>query len=182
MRIISGKYKGKKLIIPNKNITRPTTDRLKETLFNILKHRYKINFETSVVLDCFSGSGSLGLECISRGCERAWFIDNNKEALSVIKKNITLIKAEPFSKVILEDITKLTFTNIEKKFDLIFLDPPYSSNLIDATLINILKQNILSNSCYFIIESNIVNYNFDFIKLIDTLKVGNNIHYICTTL
>ena len=90
MRVISGKFKKKKLLLPDPKITRPLRDYVKESLFNLLTHTKSLNFEfdKSIVLDIFSGSGSFGIECLSRGSERAIFIEKNKDTLSILKKNI----------------------------------------------------------------------------------------------
>src|SRR6056300_1711838 len=96
MRIISGIYKGKKLIIPDDKFTRPLKDLVKESIFNLITHSNKItvNIEKSNVLDLFSGSGSFGLECISRGSSKVVFFENKRSILKVLKQNINSIDKE----------------------------------------------------------------------------------------
>ena len=108
MRIISGSNKGKKLILPNDKITRPLKDMAKESIFNILSHAKYVNFqlEDSKVLDLFSGIGSFGLECISRGSKYVFFFENYPPVLKILKNNISNLKYENQSKVIDVDAFK----------------------------------------------------------------------------
>ena len=129
MRIISGLNKGKKLIMPNDKSTRPLKDMAKESIFNILTHASYINFhlKDSKVLDLFSGVGSFGLECISRGSKLVFFLENYPSVLEILKKNISNLKYENKSKVINIDAFEIknnTF-KIGQKFQIIFCDPPY---------------------------------------------------------
>ncbi len=115
MRIISGKYKGKKILFPNKLITRPLRDRVKENIFNILQHSNKIQFEfkNSTVLDLFSGSGSFGLECLSREVEKVFFFEKNPEAFSILKKNLnTLNILSPNAIASNEDVSLIQNNNL----------------------------------------------------------------------
>ena len=129
MRIISGSNKGKKLIMAKDKITRPLKDMAKESIFNILTHANYINFHlrNSKVLDLFSGIGSFGLECISRGSKFVFFFENYPPVLKILKNNISNLKYENQSKVIDVDafkINKNTF-KLDQKFHIIFCDPPY---------------------------------------------------------
>ena len=127
MRIISGKYRGTKLFTLEGLNTRPTLDRVKESLFNILN----FDLQNAVVLDLFSGSGALGLEALSRGAKEAFLCDNSRAAVNIIRKNVQKLKLEAFTNIINKDFEKaLQDLHIKnKKFDIIFLDPPYDSNL-----------------------------------------------------
>ena len=129
MRIISGLNKGKKLIMPNDKTTRPLKDMAKESVFNILTHAKYINFclKDSKVLDLFSGIGSFGLECISRGSKFVFFLENYPPVLEILKINISNLKYENKSKVIDIDAFKINNNIFEKdqKFQIIFCDPPY---------------------------------------------------------
>ena len=105
MRIISGSLKGKKISIPKDDKTRPLKDMVKESIFNILQHSNEINFkiENSIVLDLFSGSGSFGLECISRGAKYVVFNENYKNAIEILERNIKTLNCEDKCEVIKED-------------------------------------------------------------------------------
>ena len=106
MRIISGNYKGKKILLPKDKLTRPLKDLTKESIFNIIQHSklLDINLENSKILDLFSGVGSFGLECLSRGAKNVTFFESYKEVLTVLKKNIDSLKLQSFSSIIEKDI------------------------------------------------------------------------------
>ena len=128
MRVISGKFKKKKILLPDPKITRPLRDYVKESLFNLLTHTKLLNFkfEKSIVLDIFSGSGSFGIECLSRGSEKAIFIEKNKDTLSILNKNIKNFLLSAQSNVIFDDFLKINLNEVLKEnVNLIFLDPPF---------------------------------------------------------
>ena len=128
MRVISGKFKKKKILLPDPKITRPLRDYVKESLFNLLTHTKSLNFEfdKSIVLDIFSGSGSFGIECLSRGSERAIFIEKNKDTLSILKKNINNFLLNNQCGIIFDDFLKINLNEVLKEnVNLIFLDPPF---------------------------------------------------------
>ena len=140
MRIISGKYKGKNILGYDIDGTRPTQDRVKESLFGIIQDY----LQDSVCLDLFAGSGSLGIEALSNGAFKVYFVDNNKKCIDILRKNLTNIKEE---NVIVNDDYLLAldnFINTKVKFDIIFLDPPYNLNCI-ADILNIIDKNELLN-------------------------------------
>jgi 16S rRNA (guanine(966)-N(2))-methyltransferase RsmD len=121
LRIIAGEFRGRTLIPPkNDKTTRPITDRAKQSLFDILSHR----IACSVVFDCFCGTGSMGLECLSRGADRVFFFDADRSALTRLKQNIQSLGVARQSRVVPGDIFR-TIRGIEEQADLIFLDPPY---------------------------------------------------------
>ena len=135
MRIISGKFRGRKLIKFNKEGIKPTTDKMRESIFNIVISYLKINeknnnipFEKFNVLDIFAGTGALGLESISRGAENVTFIEKSKDNLRVLYKNIDHLKVSKKVKIIKRSIRMVK--KIDGKFDLIFMDPPYQMDLI----------------------------------------------------
>ena len=105
MKIIGGKFKGKKLVLPKDKKTRPLKSIVKESIFNLIQHSNKFNVkvENSYILDLFAGSGSFGLECISRNAKIVYFLENYSEALKVLKKNISYLKSSGRSKIIEED-------------------------------------------------------------------------------
>ena len=171
MRIISGKYKGKKILFPNKLITRPLRDRVKESIFNILQHSNKVefNFKNSIILDLFSGSGSFGLECLSREAEKVFFFEKNSEAFSVLKKNLNLLNILSKSAIAVnEDVSSIYNNNLFNKIkpNLIFLDPPFKIKNID-NIINDLKKIIDKNNILVIhtnSENNIANEKLNIIE------------------
>jgi 16S rRNA (guanine(966)-N(2))-methyltransferase RsmD len=149
MRIISGKNRGRILKTLTGMNTRPTADRVKESLFSIL---FK-NVEDAYVLDLFAGSGALGLECISRGAKQCVFVDSSKEAINIIKKNIELCNAMDKSEIRNTDFMAAIDKSIinKEKFDLVFVDPPYSKNIVDNVLLII--EQVLSTNGIIIAET-----------------------------
>ncbi|MDD3570268.1 MAG: 16S rRNA (guanine(966)-N(2))-methyltransferase RsmD [Lachnospiraceae bacterium] len=150
MRVISGKARGHKLAAPEGLDTRPTTDRIKETLFNIIAPDiYRCKF-----LDLFSGSGAIGIEALSRGADKVVFVDNGRKALETIEYNLNHTKlsdnAEIIRTEVLPAIKMLGSKNA--KFDIIFMDPPYMAGLYKPTLMAILEANLLNKDGYVIAE------------------------------
>tara|TARA_Y100000741_G_C18224437_1_gene547218 strand:+ start:260 stop:826 length:567 start_codon:yes stop_codon:yes gene_type:complete len=156
MRIISGYFKGKKIIEPNSKNTRPLKDLTKESIFNILQHNkyVKIKIEKSEVLDLFSGVGSFGLECISREAKNVIFFENYPQTLKILKKNINEFNCENKTQIVTENIFKSNYLeNIKKnKFEIIFLDPPYKEKRLNDLLIEILNLKILKKNGIIIIH------------------------------
>ena len=148
MRIISGIARGTKLYSLEGLNTRPTLDRVKESLFNILQNKIK----NAVVLDLFSGSGALALECLSRGAKKAILCDRSPEAIGIIKKNIIKTHFEDKTRIICKDYKKC-LENIDEKVDLIFIDPPYDLNIAVKALEIIIQKEILSEDGIIIIET-----------------------------
>ena len=157
MRIISGKFRGKKLIQPIDKSTRPLKDMVKESIFNLLAHgkNLKVNMEETCVLDLFSGSGSFGLECISRGAKKVVFCENHIPAINILKKNVKSLKEENKIEINTDDIFyKLKKENFKILFNLIFLDPPFQENKINELLFLINKSNILEKDGIIILHRN----------------------------
>jgi 16S rRNA (guanine966-N2)-methyltransferase len=155
MRIISGNSKGKKILQPKDLNTRPLKDLTKESIFNILTHsnKFDIRLENSNILDLFAGVGSFGLECLSRGSAHVTFIENYSNVLPVLKKNILNLGYEKNSVIVEKNILEnINFKTIKKKFDVIFLDPPYKENRLLTILNNIIESNLLSNIGIIIIH------------------------------
>ena len=156
MRIISGKFKGKKINISKSKATRPLKDLTKESIFNILQHsKYKsFNFEKSAILDLFAGVGSFGLECISRGAENVIFCENYTKTIKILKKNINDLKCEKKIKIITKDIFDIkNLSRFEKNnFEIIFLDPPYKEDRINILLNNIINLKLLKKNGFVIIH------------------------------
>ena len=172
MRIISGSFKGKKILEPKNQVTRPLKDLTKESIFNIIIHTKKFNIElsNSKVLDLFSGVGSFGLECLSRGSSNLIFVESYKEVLPVLKRNITSINCQENSVIYEKDIIKnFEFKIIKDKIDIIFMDPPYKEKSISQLLTKIDESKILSSNGIIIIhrhkkEEDLFPENFNIIE------------------
>ena len=177
MRIIGGNFKGKKILNPQSKKTRPLKDLTKESIFNILVHsnKFKVKIENSFVLDLFSGVGSFGLECISRGAKQVIFVENYKDVLSILKKNLLSLKLKEKYKIISEDVFKYkNLKNYVDKFDIIFLDPPYKENKLPILIDHIFQEKILKKDGIIIIhrhkkENDKFSNNF---KILDEKKYG----------
>lgn len=151
MKVISGKYKGRKIEGFDIEGTRPTMDRVKESLFATIQNYVK----ESVVLDLFSGSGNLGIEALSEGASYTYLVDKNIKCIKTINKNINNIGIENV-KVLNMDY-KLALKQINKKLDLIFLDPPYKTSLIEDSLKLIDEYDLLSDDGLIVCESDDVD-------------------------
>ena len=171
MRIISGDLKGQRILPPENKSTRPLRDLVKESIFNLLKHskKIKIKLENSEVLDLFSGSGSFGLECISRRSKNVIFIENYSKAIRILKENIEKLKVENKCDIIERDVFKIFDKEpfLNKKFDLIFLDPPYKEENINDLLKTIKTKKILKENGVIVVH----RHKKDNEKLIDSLKI-----------
>ena len=155
MRIISGNYKGKKILPPKDKLTRPLKDLTKESIFNIIKHSklLEVNLENSNILDLFSGVGSFGLECLSRGAAGVTFLETYKEVLIILKKNIENLKQQGSSSIIEKDIfAENTLKALNNKFDIIFMDPPYKEKKLVDLLDTIIKLKLLKDNGIIIIH------------------------------
>ena len=140
MRIISGTFRGKKILEPKDKKTRPLKDLTKESIFNILDHsnKFRTNLKNSNILDLFSGVGSFGIECLSRGVKRVTFIENYNGVLPILKKNLADLKLINNYHIIEKDIyDKNLFLKLENKFDIIFLDPPFKEKDLNKILLNL---------------------------------------------
>ena len=156
MRIIGGKNKGKKIFLPVDKNTRPLRDMVKESIFNLIEHsnKFNISISNSIVLDLFSGSGSFGLECISRGAKFITFVENYVHALEILKKNISMMGALPFSEIIENNCFELINEKkiFSKTFDIIFLDPPYKYKNINVLIEQIIEKKILKKTGIILIH------------------------------
>jgi len=155
MRIISGSFRGKKILEPKDNNTRPLKDLTKESIFNIIKHsnKFKIDLSNSYILDLFSGIGSFGIECLSIGVEKVIFIENYKEVLPILKKNLLSLNSIKNYKIIEKNIyNDNVFQKLNHKFDIIFLDPPYKDKNLENLLNEIKNQKILNRNGIIILH------------------------------
>ena len=148
MRIISGSLKGRKILDPKDLNTRPLKDLTKESIFNVINHsnKFEIIFKKSTILDIFSGVGSFGIECLSRGADNVTFIENYKEALLVLKRNLLDLKLNDYRIIEKNAYDNNTLTELDQKFDLIFLDPPYKHKNLEILLNNIQNKVLLKEN------------------------------------
>lgn len=134
MRIVGGRFKGRALASPKTQAVRPTSDRLRETIFNILAHAHEDPVHGARVLDLFAGTGAMGLEALSRGAAYALFVDDSAEGRGLTKSNIETLGAAGLSKVFRRDATKLGAAHPNAPFGLVFCDPPYGKGLAPLAL------------------------------------------------
>jgi len=155
MRIISGSFKGKKILEPKDIKTRPLKDLTKESIFNIIIHskKFKMNLENTIILDLFSGVGSFGIECLSRNVKKVIFVENYNSVLPLLKRNLENLNLNKKFSVLECDIYEGNiFSKLKNKFDIIFLDPPYKDKNIDRLLIEINNHKILNKNGIIIIH------------------------------
>lgn len=165
MRVISGTAKGTKLNSIEELSTRPTLDRVKEALFNIIQTK----IQDSIILDLFSGSGSIGIEFLSRGCKNAYLCDNSSKAINMIYQNLERTNLQENAIVLKKDYKKCLqdFANKNISFDIIFIDPPYKNNIaVDAVEI-ILNLNLLKEKGFIIIETDEKERELENLKKLD---------------
>ena len=179
MRIIGGKFKGLKILPPDDNKIRPTSDRLKESLFSIItSNRYQINIDNCNVLDICSGTGSLGIESFSRGANAVYFVDKDHKSINLIYKNISKlnidIKFENKIKIIKDEATK-ALININETFQIVLIDPPYNSNITEKCLFKLKKLNLINQDSYIFTESSKTeDFNYDGYEILDIKIYGNS--------
>lgn len=125
MRIVGGEFRGRSLAAPKSNAIRPTIDRTRESLFNILGHAYPESLDGTRILDLFAGTGAVGLEALSRGCRVALFVENGVEGRGLLWENIDALGLHGRARILRRDATKLGGVNNIEPFDMIFADPPY---------------------------------------------------------
>lgn len=155
MRVISGKARGLKLNAPKNEDVRPTTDRVKESLFNII-NSYVLD---SNVLDLFAGTGSLGIECLSRGANKCVFVDKSKESMAIVKSNIKKARVENESITLNTDFKNaiVSLGKKSEKFNIIFMDPPYYKNMFIDALSAVDENNLLEEDGIIVVEHDTVD-------------------------
>ena len=149
MRVIAGKYKNRILKTVADNSVRPATDRVKGAIFNVMQSR--VDWSVSNVLDLFAGSGSIGIEALSRGAKRTVFVENSKNALQFLKLNIDTIGANADAQIVFGDVFKFLQTAYSK-YDIVFADPPYALESLADLPTQIFKQDVVARDGYLIIE------------------------------
>ena len=165
MRVISGTARGTKLNSIEEITTRPTLDRVKESLFNIVQN----NIEDAVVLDLFSGSGSIGIEFLSRGCKKAYMCDISYKAISMIYQNLEKTKLQKDAVVVNKDYKKclLDFRNKNIVFDIVYIDPPYRDDIAVNSVEMILSLKLLKNEGIIIVETDELEREIKNLKKLD---------------
>ena len=178
MRIIAGNLKGSTLYMPKDKNTRPLRDLTKESIFNLLTHSKKILLELkqSNVLDLYAGTGSFGLECLSRQAKSVFFIEKKKDAIEILEKNIEKLKVKNKIKIFFNDIFELIEkqNTFKSKFDLIFCDPPFKNTNIEKLIELIFNKNLLNKSGIIILHRNKTTKEKlpDYFKVIDERTYG----------
>lgn len=167
MRVIAGSARSLQLMCPPGDNTRPTTDRIKETLFNVIQ----CDFPGRVFVDLFAGSGAIGIESLSRGASKAYFIDNDKAAIDCIEKNLKHTKLIDSSVVLKQDAVSAVLYSIHEEIGVLFADPPYGKGFDRALLENISKSSVVTEDTLIIIEelkdtdfSYALDLGFDIVK------------------
>ena len=177
MRIIAGTFRGKKILEPKDTLTRPLKDLTKESIFNILNHsnKFEINLKNSNILDLFSGVGSFGIECLSRGAKQVVFVEKYNAVLPILKKNLQNLKLIENFEIIEKDIYDINFfKSLNIKFDVIFMDPPYKDKSLNLLLDKIKNENILNEKGVLVVhrhrnEKDLIPEKF---KVIEEKKYG----------
>ena len=183
MRILSGKLKGSKILTSGEKfkgsnvfITRPTSDRVKETLFNIMQHGLNIDFSKISFLDCFSGSGAVGFEAISRGCTKVSFLEKNSVACKCIAKNLTNFKLRDNKQENSFCVFKYDFFDKtllpSNKFDVVFLDPPYDLMKAGKVFLRLKELRVTKINSLIIYESNKELVKIDGFEILKSRKIG----------
>lgn len=167
MRVIAGRARSMPLKTPKSNNTRPTTDRIKETLFNVIQSEVP----GSVFIDLFSGSGGIGIEALSRGAKKCYFVENEKEAIACITDNLHFTKFENESVLMKSDVFGALPMISEKEVDIIFMDPPYEAGYEENLLMSLSRMSYVTNQTLLILEADILKdfsfvsqYGFEIIK------------------
>ena len=158
MRIIAGKFKNKRILMPDDKLTRPLKDMVRESIFNIIEHSnlFENKILNSSILDLYSGSGSFGIESLSRGASKVVFCENYLPAFQILKKNLSLLNCKNNIEVFNETVFNFIY-NLNKnksKYDIIFIDPPYKESKIEELLSQLSKKRILTASSLIILHRN----------------------------
>ena len=171
MRIVAGKLKGTSLYLTKNKSIRPLKDLVRENIFNLLNHSKKISFnlEQSFILDLYAGTGSFGLECLSRQAESVFFVEKEKNALKLLKKNIEKLKVSNKTKIYSNDVFIAIKKNIfKRRFDLIFCDPPFKDTNVDSLISLIFNANLLNENGIIVLHRNKI-FNEKFPKYFQVL-------------
>lgn len=173
MRVIAGKARSLKLKTIDGDSTRPTTDRIKETLFNMIQY----SICDSIFLDLFSGSGGIGIEALSRGATKCFFVENNKKAVNCIKDNLTFTKLASQGQVMEMDVfSAINRLETDKiKFDFVFMDPPYDKLLEKEVLTRLSDSDIADENTMIIVEASL-STKFDYVSALNMKVVKEKLY------
>ncbi|MFY9599494.1 MAG: 16S rRNA (guanine(966)-N(2))-methyltransferase RsmD [Pseudolabrys sp.] len=152
MRVVGGKLRSRPLAGPKSDAVRPTTDRLREALFNILAHAYADPVTGARVLDLFAGTGALGIEAISRGAAYALFVDEGVEARALLRDNVEALGLGGVTRIFRRDATKLGPAHPLEPFSLVFIDPPYAKGLAEKALFSAREGGWLKPGALIVVE------------------------------
>ena len=152
MRVVGGRLRGRNLASPSSRDIRPTADRLRESVFNILIHGYGDPIKDARVLDLFAGTGALGIEAISRGAKFTLFVDNGAEARALMRDNVEALGLGGVTKVYRRDATNLGPAHPMEPFSLVFLDPPYAKGLANQALVSLRDGGWLTSGALIVVE------------------------------
>src|SRR5258705_5220391 len=152
MRVVGGRLRGRTLVAPKSQAVRPTADRLRESLFNILMHAYGDPITGARVLDLFAGTGALGLEAISRGAVFAQFVDDGVEAGALQRENVEALGVAAITRIFRRDATELGPVHPAEPFSLVFLDPPYRNGLAEKALASARDGGWLTDEALIVVE------------------------------
>jgi 16S rRNA (guanine966-N2)-methyltransferase len=152
MRVVGGRLKGRSLASPSSREIRPTADRLRESVFNILIHAYDDPIQDARVLDLFAGTGALGLEAVSRGAKFTLFVDNGAEARALLRNNVEALGLGGVTKVYRRDATNLGPAHPVEPFSLAFLDPPYGKGLAQQAMASLRDGGWLTPGALVVVE------------------------------
>lgn len=179
MRVIAGTARSLKLKTPEGEDTRPTTDRIKETLFNMIQ----MEVPGSIFVDLFAGSGAIGIEAVSRGAKHAYFVENAREAVSCIQENLLFTKFTDKATLLKQDVLSALSLIAEKEADIIFMDPPYRLGIEGSVFAALAKQKYVTENTLIIVEAKL-DKSFDFLEelgfeVIKEKKYKTNKHVFC---
>jgi 16S rRNA (guanine966-N2)-methyltransferase len=152
MRVVGGRLRGRTLAGPKSSAIRPTADRLRESLFNILVHAYDDPINGARVLDLFAGTGALGIEALSRGASFTLFVDDGAQARALLRENVTALGLGGVTRIFRRDATKLGAAHPVEPFSLAFVDPPYGQGLADAALVSARDGGWLAPEALIVVE------------------------------
>ena len=178
MRIISGKFKGRAIKFPNSKLVRPTTDKVKESLFNYLVHNY--DFDGFKVCDVYAGSGSLGLEALSRGASEVNFIEKDYHVAKMLEENISSLNADDECKLFRMDTIRFSKMQDHDVYDLILADPPFFKDDIHAAVKNFIGRKYLTENGIMIVERSVQTQKKDIesFGLEPFKRIGDSLIYL----
>jgi len=152
VRIVGGKFRGRTIKAPKSQAIRPTTDRIRESLFNVLEHNYGECLEGARVLDLFAGTGALGMEALSRGARFALFVENSIEGRGLLRQNVETLSLQGHSKIFRRDATRLGDIDSIAPFDLVFADPPYGKGMGEKAALSACAGGWLAPNALLVLE------------------------------